>query len=350
VFNTSSALTVGISGMKITGGAFAGNGGGIINQGEALTLTDVNLTGNAATGTAGRGAGFFVSLGGGVTLVNSTVSGNTAGDDGGAGYFNGTGGTLVIQSTTISGNTAGAGTANDGGGFYLQGAVAVTIENSTLAGNAAGRGGALAIKTATAQVTIRNSTIVGNSALAPTGTNSSGGITRTVAPSTGYTTLVSSIVALNTGGTTNGADFSIAGGALNADFSLIGASDGLTITGANNLTGTHRQPAQPDARGAPEQRRIDPDPGPGHRLPGPERREQPEQPDHRPAGHRVPPGGRVGPPTSGPSRGSARSRRRSRRPRTSPPAAAPRTRSPSATRPPARPWSTDRHSGPGTCR
>jgi CSLREA domain-containing protein len=131
-----------ITGMKITGGNLEDPdgdqmGGGILNAG-ALTLTDVEVSGNgvlaralATTDVHARGGGIYNDTGGQLTLNNTTVSGNTAEarnlqtDDStafaeGGGIYNK--GALHIHSSRIAGNDA---TARDDNGATSPAAQAI---------------------------------------------------------------------------------------------------------------------------------------------------------------------------------------------------------------------------------
>ena len=74
VFQVDGGVTASISGLTITGGNAAGNGGGLCNNGGTLTLTDCTVSGNSASGSGG---GLF-NVGGTATLTDCTVSGNSA--------------------------------------------------------------------------------------------------------------------------------------------------------------------------------------------------------------------------------------------------------------------------------
>lgn len=203
IFADTIGATVAITGVTITGGDVIGaapsgagmpggdaQGGGIENYGT-MTLTNVVLSGNTATGHFG-GASFVGNGGDGgsahggaiatgdgtgdnnsLTLVATTVSGNVAvGGEGGfvrvSGAHAGGGGdasgaifgwdpsTIVVRDSNVSGNQAsggaggpaignggaGSGGGGDGGGIFTFGGV-LTITGSTIAGNAAtgGSGG-----------------------------------------------------------------------------------------------------------------------------------------------------------------------------------------------------------------
>jgi len=178
VFEVQGKITASISGLAISDGS-ATDGGGIFNDGS-LTLTNVVLSGNTATGnggaisnqgglsidmstlsgnSAGNGGGIF-NAGGGVTITNSTLSGNTAsptGTGGGGGIFNaGVSGTVTILNSTLSGNSVTGGT---GGGIFNGGGT-VNVSFATLANNSANAGGGIYSTAGTAN--FKNS-IVANS-------------------------------------------------------------------------------------------------------------------------------------------------------------------------------------------
>jgi len=97
-------------------------GGGVLNLGGTMTLTNSTVSGNSIIG----GYFGFGGYGGGIwnfgplTLTNSTVSGNSTDFGGsysrGGGVYNRSSSTLTIQNSTISGNSAreGGGMRNDG--------------------------------------------------------------------------------------------------------------------------------------------------------------------------------------------------------------------------------------------
>jgi CSLREA domain-containing protein len=294
VFNVALGKTATISGMTITGGKVLGtagaagsgaaggtaSGGGILNAGT-LTLTNVILSGNQATGGAGGSAtGSAGGVGGGafggaifnsgtLTLNNSTVNGSnsaTGGKGGDSDTTNGNGGsafgggiynsgTLTLTNSTISGNTtaggaagsgagaAGTAGAGSGGGVYHDATASpatLTVTGSTISGNTSStNGGGIAnVGTLTnATLTITNTTISGNGA-----NNDGGGIYN--AGATGTTTLTSVTV---TGNTTDKDDLGGgAGGGLNivsGTFTLkntivAGNLKGTTTPTAHDITGT----------------------------------------------------------------------------------------------------------------
>jgi hypothetical protein len=167
VSNTGlTATQVDVRGLTITGG-LAAEGGGILNAGGVLTLTDVILSGNRAAGAAGAGGGGGSGLGGGIaneggalTLVHSTLADNIAqggagaggqganniggaggaGGQGGGGFGGGiynAGGALVLVDTLFSGNQALGGAGGAGG----NGGQGTNPGQSAPGGGAGGQGG-----------------------------------------------------------------------------------------------------------------------------------------------------------------------------------------------------------------
>ena len=160
LYNGQAIIDVTISGLTITGGN-ASIGAGVVDFGENLTLDQVTITVNTATGDGGGlwADGSSMNL----TIRDSIFSGNTTGSDGGAIYVYETGGPLLIQRTVITGNDA----ADGGGGIYFYSRDNdTTIEDSTISGNSAGGvgGGIYLYDTDGGTHTIRGTTISGNDA------------------------------------------------------------------------------------------------------------------------------------------------------------------------------------------
>jgi len=151
--------TVNISGLRITGGDIAGNGGGIyvysgdtlnlisssidnnkgnldgggiINEGT-LTLTDCTVMFNTATS---RGGGIMNAYGT-LTITNSTVSDNTSITGDGGGIFN-FDGTVTLNNSTITNNHA---VNFMGGGIYNRINSTLTLTDCTVSDNTAGTWG-----------------------------------------------------------------------------------------------------------------------------------------------------------------------------------------------------------------
>ncbi len=181
---TGTQIAVGISGLTLTGGDTSSNGGAIENGRENLTLTAVAITANAA------------NTGGGVDNLQGIIS---------------------VNDSTFSSNISTSSGLAGGGAIFNQDRL--TVSNSTFFRNAAGSGGALE-NFAGGTITVNNSTFFENSASIGGGIDNSGGSFE----------FTNSIVA----GSLAGGDIR---GAVTSSFSLIGDSDGATITdnGGNQI-------------------------------------------------------------------------------------------------------------------
>ncbi len=273
IFHTQSAgiASLTLSGMtltdaKRTGAAAADRGGAIFSEDDAVSLTDVIITGNTSendgagvalaggntltiidsiisnnttTGTFGDAGGVFANNGPTVLIQNSTVSGNSSFFSGAGVYF--VNGKVTIDSSTISGNTSSGATQtySGGGGVYFVGSFNdILISNTTISNNLANfNGGGILFRSSGSvynSFKIQNSTITSNRSLAPSaspGSTSGGGIAITGVVFTDIN-LESSIVAGNIG---NLPDFSQSG-ALNTKNSAIGSKTGAAGT-FNDLGG-----------------------------------------------------------------------------------------------------------------
>ena len=180
-FITSGTVTISdltIMGGSATGGGSSGQGGGMyIASAADVTLNNVVLTANNASGTGGalhnlgtltlnnvtanlnnadRGAA--INNIGVLVIADSTLSNNTADSAGGAIRNSGTGGLLTMTNVTISGNTVTSGT---GGGIdnYANGAIA-TLTNVTVTNNSASTGSG--IRSFSGNTTLSNTIVAGN--------------------------------------------------------------------------------------------------------------------------------------------------------------------------------------------
>jgi CSLREA domain-containing protein len=144
-----TAGTVAVSGLTISGGATATDGGGISNSGT-LTLNGCTVTSNKSTE---RGAGIYNAAQ--LTINDGTISDNSvSGTLGGGGIFNDRLATVTISKSVISGNTGRAG-----GGIYNSGTV--TISEGTISANQdLGISGAGVYNNGS--LTVTNSTVSGN--------------------------------------------------------------------------------------------------------------------------------------------------------------------------------------------
>jgi len=144
ISGSSSGLT--ISDLTIIKGNST-SGGGIYSNGWEVTLNNVTLSDNSASGNDGGGGGIY--NGDAMTLNNVTVSNNSAADEGG-GIYNYTGeftgpGVMTLNNVTVSNNSA----ADQGGGIYnridnVDGfGGGMTLNNVTLSQNSATEGGGI---------------------------------------------------------------------------------------------------------------------------------------------------------------------------------------------------------------
>jgi len=177
IFQVANGAVATISGLSVTAGNSASNGGGITNAGM-LTLSNVAVTNSVATQDGG---GIYSS--GTLTVNSTTISGNTAAGNGGGVA---TTGTSVFYDSTLSGNTA----TGNGGGIDNRGTL--LIPQSTFYGNTAADGAGLENE-ASATLLLAQSTVSGNLASSATG----GTVTNQNAVQSAVT-ILNSIVAGNT--------------------------------------------------------------------------------------------------------------------------------------------------------
>ena len=240
---TTSAGNVQLNGMTLKNGRTTSNNvspfGGPVNNGGAirslttgaLTVSDSLLTGNSTTGDIAAGGAIFHD-GGSLVVVRSTLSGNTTAGLGAIGGAIGTyGGSTIIRNSTLSGNST-TGTYAGGGAIGLADG-SLTIVQSTVSGNttaqATSPGGGIY---SGREVVITQSTITLNNAQLATG----GGLFTV----SGASNIRNSIIAENYSSSSYDISQQV-GATLNISGSLIGRSDGTTLTPTTGLT--------PDANG-----------------------------------------------------------------------------------------------------
>ena len=245
----ASAGTVILNGMVFTDNQTTTDGGAVgVVSGTFLQVSNSTISGNLA---GAKGGGIYHFGNGSLLLENSTLSGNRAASTvgGGALYLFSnpsatppagfTPNTFLVRNSTISGNTASAGAG--GGILWTSGSATgnLVIQNSTLTGNTAQTtgGGIGMTSTAGGALKLENSTVVGNTANGVGG----GGVAR-LSTTVNTLTLSNSIVSNNTNATRPDITVGATGTTIAANFSAIGNTTGLTITGANNLApGTNLQ-------------------------------------------------------------------------------------------------------------
>ena len=98
VFQVDGGVTASVSGLTITGGSTAGNGGAILNNG-ALTLAGVSLVNN----TASSGGAIFTQVGS-LSLADCTIAGNIAAISGGGIEAQNN---ITVVASTFANNVAG---------------------------------------------------------------------------------------------------------------------------------------------------------------------------------------------------------------------------------------------------
>ncbi|GAB3678379.1 beta strand repeat-containing protein [Salinisphaera aquimarina] len=197
--------------LTVTGGAMNNNtsdrAGGAIEEASgaaagvvAVTLNDVDFSGNNAGATPGNGGVLHVTgttdiaISGGtfdsniafeggalwnnagmMTITGVTLSGNraiggAADQGGGAIYAEISGGTLVVSNSTLTGNNAGeaddadSNSVSSGGAILLGATATLTLSDSTLDSNTANRaGGAIEVQDGSTS-TLTNVSLIGNTA------------------------------------------------------------------------------------------------------------------------------------------------------------------------------------------
>jgi hypothetical protein len=123
VFQVDGLVTASITGLTISGGNTASNGGGLNNLGTA-TMTNCNFTGN----TASSGGG--LNNLGTATMTNCNFTGNTASNGGGLNNL----GTATMTNCNLTGNTASGGAVTTDSRFG-HGTAQTTLTNCTVSGN-----------------------------------------------------------------------------------------------------------------------------------------------------------------------------------------------------------------------
>ncbi len=247
------AFAVTLSGLTLAHGRTAGRGGAVQVQDEALTLDGCVVTGNTAgpaggavsvgagrltvrncdlnanslLGPSGLGGAVAVAGPAAVTLTGSSFARNSAGPDGSGGALAFGGGSLLLDGCAVVANSAGQA----GGGLSLTGTVdagGLMVRNSTISGNTAPRGGGVALRDLTGTLQVQNSTLTANSATADGG----GGID--LISGSGGVTVVSSVVAGNTGAS---APDILSAGSVLVTYSAVGSPAGFTPAAGsgNNL-------------------------------------------------------------------------------------------------------------------
>src|SRR4029079_12284295 len=163
VILTGNNVALSLSGVTITGGRVAENGGGIKSQGP-LSLRNVAVAGNRVEGSTGGGRDQIVGM---ANIVGCTFSDNHAGTSGAIDFeLAGGSATLRIANNTVRGNPADGEVGAIDVFNPAAGLASVEIVDSTIAGNRAAVEGGILLYTqgtpdAKIDLTLRN-TILAN--------------------------------------------------------------------------------------------------------------------------------------------------------------------------------------------
>jgi len=162
----SGAGTVVISGVTIMNGNITGLGGGIYNYDAGLTLVNVIVSSNVATGTwpNGHGGGVYVYQGS-VTLQDGQIVSNTAVEYGGGLFVNrDTAAFTQTGDSIIAHNVVTGSHSSAGGGVYIWDG-SVSLNGGQVFANTAGsRGGGVRVGDAGASATLSGTLILSNTA------------------------------------------------------------------------------------------------------------------------------------------------------------------------------------------
>nr|WP_047817032.1 choice-of-anchor Q domain-containing protein [Rhodopirellula islandica] len=139
--SAGEAVIVDVSGLTLQDGLAESGGAIFVGSGQSLSLTNVTLTGNTATGDdADMGGGALAIDGGNVTITDSTITGNVANGVSGSGGGILNQGTLTVAGGQISGNTANRA----GGGIEATAGSSTTLTDVLMELNVAGPDGSAA--------------------------------------------------------------------------------------------------------------------------------------------------------------------------------------------------------------
>jgi hypothetical protein len=208
-----------LSGVTLTGGRTAGQGGGILSLAGDVALVDARVIANTANG---GGGGLCLSNGGVATLTRSEIAENVSGPMGSGGGIQNIQNTLTIVDSLIRDNTAiistGGGIMNIDQQSRPNPAALLTITGTTIVGNLAGdpartslfEGVGGGIFNRSGELVLTNSTLTDNEAVPSfgegfgffPGTGRGGGLAHELLlgddPEDG-TTVINSTIAYNTG-------------------------------------------------------------------------------------------------------------------------------------------------------
>lgn len=149
-----------VSGNTAKGNDADQGGGGIFNDGGALTVTGSKVLDNTASGTSGSGGG-IISLTGSLSVSDTSLSGNVARRAGGG--IEVANGTAALKNVTLRSNVTASNPGN-GGGLHVGGTGKVTYDGGTVTGNIASAEGGGLWNGATASLIVTGVKISSNTA------------------------------------------------------------------------------------------------------------------------------------------------------------------------------------------
>jgi hypothetical protein len=253
VFDVTGGVTATIADLTITIG-LADHGGGILNEaGASLTLSDVTLFNNQATGGLGGGA-IFNDAGASLSITDSSLTNNQAsttvsfdpstGGGGGGAIFNQLGASLTVADCKLSGNQAitTAGFDNFGGAIYNLGGTASisdsALENNRVSGGASfsfgGSGGGAVENGEGATLTVTDSRFTDNQAICAGGDPFFVGVGGALDDEFGSVATISSSQFSENDALGNSGGASGAGGAI--ENGVGGASSTLSVSGSTFIS------------------------------------------------------------------------------------------------------------------
>jgi CSLREA domain-containing protein len=154
IFRVPAGITASITGVTVSNGDSASNGGGIVNLGT-LTLTELALTGNH---TDAGGSAIFNTSTGTLSVSRSTISGNNSSITSAVYNQNGT---LTLTDSTIAAN-ANLGSPAPGGAVFGEVNGNSTLTNCTVYQNTGSTVAVFQNSGGTGTTKVKNSIVAGN--------------------------------------------------------------------------------------------------------------------------------------------------------------------------------------------
>jgi hypothetical protein len=156
----NNGVTATLQGLRITDGLSPFGGGGILNRGTSLSMTDCTVTGNLAGSltTGADGGGVYNAAGSTLTMTDCRIEGNQARKQR-IGSTEGEGGGLYNQGTaTLTRCSMNNNTAEDGGGIFNDGGT-TTLDFTGVHANTA-NAGAGGVRNLSGTVILQNTSLV----------------------------------------------------------------------------------------------------------------------------------------------------------------------------------------------